>query len=230
MLLCGRYGVAGDHVVGIVAVAGFDGLMSADQIHAGGRRSMVANQRVLSDGRFDLVLGFWFRRVLDFLPIVDAAFHEDRQNCGAQYPVTPVGDGIEPRAVGATGRKQNDLLEIFGAETQAFHHDQEQFWMRLAEGESAGVFLVNIVGQHAANRSRRILSVDASQEHGEVSYVHSVFLLKMNFELVFREGAVGELRPDPVMLAIHETEDLLPKLWSRQWLHHSFLLSFPHGR
>lgn len=229
-MLCDCYGMAGDHVVGIVAVAGFDRLMGADQIHTGGRCSMVADQRVLGDGRFDLVLGFGFRRMLDFLPVVDAAFHKDRQGCGAQYPVTPVGDSIEPRAVSATCRKQSDLLEIFGAETQAFHHDQEQFGMRLTEGESAGVLFVNIVGQHTADLRWRILSVDVGQEYREIPHVHGVFLLKVNFELVFREGTIGELRPGPVMLAIHETEDLLPKLRSRQWFHRSFLLSFPHGR
>lgn len=57
--------------------------------------------------------------------------------------------------------------------------------------------------------------MDASQEHGEISNIDLVFLLKMKFQLVLRDPIVGELRPGPVMFLGHDAKQPVAELVSR---------------
>src|SRR5881628_3547085 len=53
----------------------------------------------------------------------------------------------------------------------------------------------------------------------EVPHVHRIFLLKVNLVLVPGDRASTEVRPCPVMFAIHDTEQPFTKLLGREWFH-----------
>ena len=85
--------------------------------------------------------------------------------------------------------------------------------MRFSEGESARVLFVNIVGQHAADLSRRILPVDAGQEYREVPHVDGVFLPEMDFKLGLGDVGALEMRPGPVVFSIHHRHHFFAELF-----------------
>lgn len=96
--------------------------------------------------------------------------------------------------------------------------------MRAAERQSPGIFLINILGQHAPRLGGRILTVDAREEDGEVADVDRIFLLEMDFELSLCQRVTAEMRPGPMMLAVHDLEHSFLKLALRTCGHgHCFL-------
>ncbi len=98
------------------------------------------------------------------------------------------------------------MLEVLHAESQALHHGKEEFRVGSSEGEPAGVFLVNILGQHAPDRGRGILSMDAGEEDGKIPDVQGVLLLEMYLQLVLCEATCGKVIPGPVMFVVHDTQ------------------------
>src|SRR2546428_11958504 len=75
--------------------------------------------------------------------------------------------------------------------------------MGLSEGEAAGVFLVEVAGQLATDRTRRVLPVDPAEEDREGSDVHRGLLPEVCFALGFGDLRSGEILPGPVGFAVH---------------------------
>lgn len=69
--------------------------------------------------------------------------------------------------------------------------------------------------------------MNSSEKDWKVSHIDAIFLLEVNLQLFDRERAVHEGRPGPMMLAIHDTQDLLLKPALCQWSHHpvAFLIT-----
>src|SRR6266571_5444489 len=91
--------------------------------------------------------------------------------------------------------------------------------MRLSEGEAAGVFLVEVAGQLATDRTRRVPPVDPAQEDREVPDVHRILLPKVRFELGLGDLRTAEMRPGPVIFPIHDRHQLFAELVAGQELH-----------
>src|SRR5437667_10959631 len=91
--------------------------------------------------------------------------------------------------------------------------------MGLSEGEAAGVFLVEVAGQLATDRTRRVLPVDPAEEDREVSDVHRVLLPKVCYELGLGDLRSGEMLPSPVVFAVHDRQQLVAELIAGHRLH-----------
>lgn len=189
----------------------FDQLVGTNQIHAIGREVMVLDEGMEPDNRLDIFCSLRFRRFLYFSAIFHAALDENRQGGCAQDPMTVIRHLVEPCAIDTAGGEGTDMLEVLHTESQSFHHGQEEFRVGLSQREAAGVFLVDVFGQHAPDGGRRILPMDAGEEDREVPDVHGIFLLKMDLQLLFREAARGKALPSPVMLSVHDTEERFEK-------------------
>src|SRR5437870_13137444 len=91
--------------------------------------------------------------------------------------------------------------------------------MGLSEGEAAGVLLVEVSGQLATDRTRRVLPVDPAEENREVSDVPRVLLPKACFELGLGDLRSGEMLPGPVAFEVHDRQQLVAELVAGQRLH-----------
>src|SRR5207245_9034908 len=91
--------------------------------------------------------------------------------------------------------------------------------MGLSEGEAAGVLLVEVAGQLATDRTRRVLPVDPAEEDREVSDVHRVLLPKVCCELDLGDLRSGEMLPGPVVFAVHDRQQLVAERMAGQGLH-----------
>ena len=174
---------------------------------------------MLPDDFFDLGFGLRFGRLLDVAAIVEAALHEDRQRRCADDPVAIGRNTVQPSPVAAAGGQQRHVAELGLVVPEPLHHGEEQLGVGPSEREAAGLFFINVASQQAAHLWRGILPMDASQEDREVPHVHCIFLLKVNLVLVPGDRASTEVRPCPVMFAIHDTEQPFTKLLGREWFH-----------
>ena len=206
-----RRGVVDDHGIGIVAVAGFDQLVCANQIHGIERQAVVFYQRVALDDRFNFFGGLGLGGIGDFGAILHAAFYEDSQGRCSDDPISVIRGTVQPGSVAPAGWQETDVLKILGRPPKTCHHRQEQFRMRFPQRKPTGVFFVNIIGEHAADWERGILPVNAREEHGKVAHVDAVFLLKVALELIDADRSIGECRPGPMVFAVHQTQEFLLK-------------------
>jgi len=90
--------------------------------------------------------------------------------------------------------------------------------MGSAEGEPAGIFLINILRQHAPHIGRRILPVHAGQQNREVANVDQELLLIVKLQLGFRDAGPHDDRPGPVVFAVHDRQQPFEKLCAGQSL------------
>ena len=167
---------------------------------------------MLPDDVFDLLGRFGLCRGENFLPVIDAAFHENRQRGCAQEPVALHGNSVQPTSVTAAGGQQRHLLELGPVITEAHHHREEQLGMESADRETAGFFLVDVLGQDGANFQRRGFPEGAREQNGKIPDIHGIFLLEMDFELILGERVAGKVRPCPVVFAVHDAEQPLSEL------------------
>ena len=79
--------------------------------------------------------------------------------------------------------------------------------MRFSQREPTGVFFVNILGEHSADRGRGIFPVNARKEDRKLTHVDTIFLLEVVRELIDSDRSIGEGRPRPMMFTVHDTQE-----------------------
>src|SRR5881396_2595833 len=197
----------------------FDHEVDPDQVQEFGIDPMVLQQGVLANNLLDLLGVLWRGGVEDFLAVMDASLDENGRDGERGQPVAFGGDLVQPLTICPAFRQETDVAEVCALEPQAEHHGQKEIGMGLAEGEAAGVLLVDIAGQFAADGTRRVLPVDPTQEDREVPDVHRVLLSIVCFELCLGDLRTAEMRPCPVVFPIHDRHQLFAELVAGQGLH-----------
>lgn len=125
LLLGLRRSVVNDHGIGIVAVAGFDQLVCANQVHGIERQAVVFHQRVALDDRFNFFGGLGLGGIGDFSAILHAAFYEDSQGCCSDDPVSVIRGTVQPGSVAPAGWQETNSLKVLSRPPKTRHHCQE---------------------------------------------------------------------------------------------------------
>src|SRR5262245_11539968 len=81
--------------------------------------------------------------------------------------------------------------------------------MRHAAAELAGLLLVQILRQILTHLRVWTARVDTTQKDREVPHVHVELLLEVQQELLSGGAAIVEVRPGPVVLPVHDRQEIL---------------------
>src|SRR6478752_599948 len=71
---------------------------------------------------------------------------------------------------------------------------------------ASGLFFVHVGDQLAARGGDRTRDVGARHQDRKVTDVRRVFLLEVNMQAIGRNQPIGERRPSPVLLPLHDSE------------------------
>ena len=196
------------HLPGHLAVAGLDHVVGALEIEEARVDPIVPHQRVARQ------LGLEIDRLLrlarlDAPAVLDASLDEDGDQRRALDPGAARGDRVDPGAVRRGLGEEIDAGEAGAREVQPFHHDQEELRVRHPLAQLAGLLLVQVLGQILPHRRVRAARVHPAEEHREVAHVDIELLLEVEQQLGAAGVALVEDGPGPVILAVHDRQQVV---------------------
>ena len=112
----------------------------------------------------------------------------------------------------ASGSSGGPPVDGRAREAEAVHHLEEELGVRDAERELARLLLEDVLRERAPHVGGRPLAEHAREQHREVADVHLVLVAEVDEELRAREAGAREVRPGPVILAIHHREQALAEV------------------
>src|SRR3954466_9070538 len=137
------------HPPRVLAMAAFHLLVHALQLEELRVEAVDPHQRMLADGRLDFGLRLG-ARVLDLAALLDAALDEDGHHRCAYDPRLGAGRIVEEFSISAGPGQQLYRPEGGATEPAALHHAQEKLRVRGRAADAAGLFLVDVGGEHRA--------------------------------------------------------------------------------
>ena len=113
-------------------------------------------------------------------------------------------------------------------EAQSEHHGEEQVRVRLAQRQPSGILFKQPTRQFCPDWPWRVLAVYPAEKHGKISQVHGIFLAIVRLDLSFGDLRACKQRAGPMVLAVHDGQELVAKMIARKRLNHNGDSSVPY--